>query len=74
MFTIHMESVISSNLKAVGYDPLHSLLRIEFNNGSIYDYFGVPQSIYQGLKNAPSKGSFHHTFIRNGGFSYQRIA
>ncbi|MCQ2053510.1 MAG: KTSC domain-containing protein, partial [archaeon] len=47
-----MESVISSNLKAVGYDPLHSLLRIEFNNGSIYDYFGVPQSIYQGLKNA----------------------
>ncbi len=34
--------VSSSNLAAVGYDPAGKVLEIEFLNGSIYQYFNVP--------------------------------
>lgn len=50
--------VDSSNLSSVGYDPASKTLEIEFNSGSIYQYSGVPEYIYNGLMNAPSKGKY----------------
>lgn len=60
---MRMQIVSSSNLRAVGYDPATKVLRIEFHNG-VYDYFNVPEEIYIGLLRAPSKGSFHHSYIK----------
>ena len=60
-----MIEVNSTNLSAVGYDSETNILTIEFNNGGFYEYYGVPQTIYDELMSAPSKGSFFHRFIRD---------
>ena len=66
--------VQSSSVSSVGYDQDSSTLEIEFLNGSIYQYFGVPESIFDGLMNAPSKGKFLDQFVKKAGYSYARIA
>ena len=58
-------SVVSSNLRSVGYDPDNSILEVEFTNGQIYHYQGVPQDAYQQLMGAGSKGTFFNANIRN---------
>ncbi len=68
---MQMRPVSSSNLVSVGYEPSTQTLRIEFNSG-LYDYFGVPPSIHQGLMSAPSKGQYHHQYIKNN-YPYSRI-
>ena len=64
--------VISSNLAAVGYDPSSQVLEIEFKSGSVYDYFGVPQGLYEQLMAAASLGTFFHQYIRDA-FQTQRV-
>ena len=66
--------VQSSSVSSVGYDRDSSTLEIEFLNGSVYQYFGVPESIFDGLMNAPSKGTFLDQFVKKAGYSYVRIA
>jgi len=57
-------SVISSNLMAMGYDPATGELQIQFRNGRIYSYQSVPPEIYDGLINAPSKGTYFGYYVR----------
>ncbi|HGY5869764.1 TPA: KTSC domain-containing protein [Citrobacter farmeri] len=59
------QSVSSSNLQSVGYDPTTRVLEIAFIGGGIYQYHGVPATTYQSLMSAPSKGSFFARCIRN---------
>ena len=66
--------VQSSSVSSVGYDRDSSTLEVEFLNGSVYQYFGVPESIFDGLMNAPSKGTFLDQFVKKAGYSYARIA
>ncbi|MDR9795231.1 KTSC domain-containing protein [Aeribacillus pallidus] len=68
---MQMIPVSSSNLEAVGYDPVNRILRIRFHSGT-YDYYDVPQSVYTGLMNAASKGSYHHLYIKNN-YRYKKI-
>ena len=67
------QPVDSSNLRSVGYDEQQKNLEIEFNSGGIYQYSNVPNEIYIGLMNSPSKGTFHHRFIKNN-YSYRMVA
>jgi len=67
------EYVRSSNLKSVGYNPLNSILEVEFHGGRIYHYFGVPLEIYNALINAPSKGTFLDRNVKKRGFAYRQI-
>ena len=67
-----MVPVSSSNLAAVGYDPPTETLRVEFLNGSLYEYKAVPQGVYDELMAAPSHGSYFNRFIRNS-YAYERI-
>lgn len=46
--------VSSSNLQAVGYDPATRTLEIEFLNGGLYSYSGVPASVHASLMAASS--------------------
>jgi len=57
-------AVDSTSLRTVGYDAERQLLRIEFQNGSIYHYFDVPATVYQELMQAPSKGAYFNRSIR----------
>ena len=50
--------VESSMLRSAGYDPERSILELEFTNGRIYRYFGVPQEIVAELLTAESKGRY----------------
>ncbi len=64
--------VQSSNIASVGYDPESQLLEVEFKDGAVYRYLGVPASLYQSLMQAPSKGTFLHEQVKDR-FTHQRI-
>ncbi len=66
-------SVSSSNLASVGYDPQSQTLEIEFNDGSVYQYYSVPNSIYTGLMNASSHGQYFDRNIKKTGYRYAKI-
>ncbi len=66
------QSVSSSNLLSVGYDPTSQILEIEFHGGRIYQYFKVPATVYQNLMRAASHGQYFADFIRHS-YSYQRV-
>lgn len=50
--------VNASNIRSAGYDARNRLLEIEFSNGNIVQYSGVPEEVYRRLMNAPSPGSY----------------
>jgi lysyl-tRNA synthetase class 2 len=54
----------SNVIKSFDYDGATQILRVEFNNGSVYKYRDVPESVYQELKMAPSVGQYFNTHIR----------
>ena len=58
-------AVESSALFAVGYDAATRLLRVQFRSRAVYDYFGVPHDIHEGLLSAPSKGGYFNRVIRD---------
>lgn len=66
------DSVVSSNIVSVGYDPQSETLEVEFQNGAVYQYYNVPQSIYEAFMAAPSKGQFLAYQIRDR-FPYARV-
>jgi hypothetical protein len=57
--------VSSSNLSAVGYDVDRQALEVEFKNGAVYEYSGVPDSEHDGLMSAGSKGTYFNANIKN---------
>lgn len=64
--------VSSTDLLSVGYDPAEATLEIEFRSGGIYQYFAVPESVYQALMSAPSHGKYFHAHIKPS-FRYLRV-
>lgn len=61
---MNRSSVSSSNIRSVGYDLDTRTLEVEFHSGGIYQYAGVPETIYQGFMQAASKGSYFHDHIK----------
>ena len=66
------ESVYSSDVAAIGYDPSLQVLEVEFNDASVYQYSGVPAYVHAEFMQAPSKGKYLHANIARR-YSYQRI-
>jgi hypothetical protein len=64
--------VNSSSLASVGFSPEHNVLQVEFRNGLVYEYFGVPQGFHEQLLAADSKGAFFHRFVRSR-FPFRRL-
>lgn len=64
--------VSSSNISAIGYDSDSEMLEVEFTNGAVYSYSGVPLGEYEGLMNADSKGKYLHANIK-GRYPYARL-
>ena len=62
----------SSNLLRVRYDENTSTLEVEFHGGRVYQYFDVPQQVFEGLISADSHGRFFHSQIR-GHYRYARV-
>ncbi|MBD2442754.1 KTSC domain-containing protein [Dolichospermum sp. FACHB-1091] len=68
------KTVSSSNIASIGYDAEHQILEVEFSQGSVYRYFNIPQSLYQGLMSASSHGNYFDKYIKKSGFTYKQIA
>jgi hypothetical protein len=67
-----MLAVQSTDLAAVDYD-WSGTLTIAFHSGSVYEYYHVPPSEYNGLMSASSHGEYFHAYIKNR-YDYRRIA
>lgn len=64
--------VMSSNVASYGYDFENNTLITQFLDGSIYEYFSVPEDVWHRFQTAPSKGRFVWAELRNV-FDYQRV-
>ncbi len=62
---MEMIRVNSSAIAAAGYDPPSKMMKIKFKQGKTYDFCRVPQSVFDGLLSASSKGSYYDSHIRN---------
>lgn len=62
MSLVQRQPVRSSAIRSIGYDTGSSTLEVEFVNGRVYRYLGVPEFLFRGLMLAGSKGSY---FNRN---------
>ena len=65
--------VSSSNLRAIGYNPETQTLEIEFLNGGLYSYSGVPASVHASLMSASSHGSYFDANIKKGGYPFKKL-
>ncbi len=66
-------SVSSSNLASVGYDSSIQVLEVEFLDGGIYQYSGVPSSVYAGLMASSSHGAYFDQHVKKSGYSYRKV-
>jgi len=56
----------SSAIRRAEYDPSNLVLKIWFvQTGGPYDYYSVPESVYLGLCNASSQGTYFARYIRD---------
>ena len=62
--------VASSNIASVGYDKETQLLEIEFHHGAIYQYFDVPEELFEELMSSSAIGNYFLNEIKSK-FKYQ---
>jgi len=67
-----IDSPESSNILRFGYDENNRILGVEFKNGTLYHYYDIPETIFNAMKNAPSKGQFLAYSIK-GVYRYARV-
>jgi KTSC domain len=58
-------TVESSALAKVAYDNTRAIFQVEFRDGTVYQYLGVPGHTYQALLGANSKGDYFNRHIRS---------
>lgn len=64
--------VESSMIRSYGFDSSASVLEIEFNNGAVWQYYDVAESLYYEMTVAGSCGKFFHANIK-GQYSESQI-
>jgi len=64
--------VKSSNIASIGYEIESKILEIEFNKGTLYEYYNVPEEEYKNIMNANSYGKYYIAKIKDN-YSYNRI-
>lgn len=67
-------NISSSLIKTVCYDISESTLIVEYVKGSIFHFYQVPQSEYEGLLTAKSPGRFFMRRIANSHYLFNKIA
>lgn len=68
------EPVGSVTVASVGYDAESLTLEVEFTNGRIYQYFGIPAEIHAEMMASSSKGRFLDSQIKKANYPFSRIA
>lgn len=63
---MHRVPVSTTGITQVGYhedSEAHGTLEIEFESGSVYQFFNVPPKIYDEFIHAPSREDYYQTCI-----------
>jgi hypothetical protein len=58
------QPINSTTIKSVTYNELDQICQINFLDGGVYWYFGVPQDIYDDFLKAKSKGQYLTQIIK----------
>lgn len=69
---MEMISVSSTNVEAIGYDEDSQTLQVEFKNGSNYQYFDVPERVFNELRDSGSIGAYLSASIK-GVYRFSRV-
>lgn len=62
----------SSTIARFAYEPSAQMLTVAFKSGGEYQYFDVPQSVFEQMQAASSKGQFLAQSIK-GHYRYARV-
>ena len=63
----------STNLISVGYDGVARVLKVEFQDGRVYQYFDVPMHVYHDLLSAEAPGRYLDARVKKAGYRYRRV-
>ncbi|SEH40107.1 KTSC domain-containing protein [Tardiphaga sp. OK245] len=66
-----IETPDSSNIARFAYTKETQVLTVEFKKGERYEYFDVPETVFEAMKAASSKGQYHAQNVKNK-FRYAR--
>ena len=68
-------SITSSNIASIGYDETSETLEIEFKDGSVYQYFEVPNNVAKEFMDNPIQGSYGKHLAANikGHYRYSKV-
>jgi len=62
---VGMRPVVSSSIRAIGYDAAAKELWIEYRSAAAaYVYVGVPARVFAEFAKAPSKGRYVNLFVK----------
>jgi hypothetical protein len=67
------QPVTSRMLASMGYDEASATLEVEFMEGGVYQYFGVPSQVHAGLMAADSHGAYFDAHVKKAGYEYAKI-
>ncbi|WP_205510693.1 KTSC domain-containing protein [Longitalea arenae] len=62
----------SATVAKIGYEHSNAALEVEFHNGTVYQYFDVPEQVWEAFKASASKGEFLNNTLK-GQFRYSRV-
>lgn len=68
------QSVTSSSVAAIGYDPDANTLGVRFVHGGEYHYYGVGPDVFEGLKSSSSVGTYLDQYVKKAGYAFARVA
>jgi KTSC domain len=60
-----MVKVNSSNIDEVEYIPSTKTLQIRFKNGSLYNYFDVPEEVFEEFIKSESAGKYFQAHVKS---------
>ena len=58
--------VNSSVLRSYAYEPQSKIFEVKLVSGEVYQYYDVPQELYDWFLKAKSKGNYYNTVIKPG--------
>jgi hypothetical protein len=64
--------VNSSSIASAGHSAETNTLELGYHNGSVYQYFAVPKSVFDSLLSAESKGAFVNSQIK-GRYPFRKL-
>lgn len=68
-------SIQSDSVRAAGYDEASMVMTVQFNNGTLYEYYGVPGELWTSFVAAQPHpwGQVGYPRLVQGGIPYKRI-